>query len=253
MSSIESARLIDFRHPHLYSPQPRKPFDFRPKPSYPVQPQLPRKRKPVTIAIGFASEDAIVLAADRQITSSMGTKYQEKKIFSFFGHGWSVSVTYAGYCDLFANIHEKLKSALHPQVIGTASFESVCRAIQRIVSTARKDHGLRMMPDLLIAISIGLEIRLYKAQQAVVSPAGSWKCLGFGESPLTHYLVDLLMSSSRDRFDRHEAILLAIYVVSQANQYIEGCNGGPDLAVIQSKGIVEILPKSPPQYDYNDY
>jgi 20S proteasome alpha/beta subunit len=200
----------------------------------------------VTIAIGFRAEEAIVLAADRQVTSSAGLKYQEKKVFSFFGHGWSVSLTYAGYCDIFRSIHDKLRAELHSPPIVVPSFPSVCQLTERILAMMRKDHGVKMLPSLLLAISIGPEIRLYKAELAVVSPAGSWKCLGYGESPLTHYLVDLLMSSSRDRFDQFEAMLLAIYVVSQANQYIEGCDGGPDLLVVRSQGVVELLRKSPP-------
>jgi hypothetical protein len=99
---------------------------------------------------------------------------------------------------------------------------------------------------MLLAISIGPETRLYKSELAAVSPAGSWKVLGMGESPLTHYLVNTLRESSRDRLDQYEALLLAAYVVIQANKYTQGCSGGPDILIVQKHGVTERLRHEPP-------
>jgi len=221
-------------------------LDCRERRLYPPKPHPTARSKAVTIAIGFCAEEAIVLAADRLITSSFGTKYKRKKVFPFFGHDWCIGLTYAGYCDVFDSVKEKLEDQLPSCVAPSPSFRSICALVEGLLVTVRKDHGIKMVPQFLLAISLGPEIRLYKSESAIVSPGGSWKCFGFGESPLTHYLVELLMSSSRDRFDKYEAMLLASYVVAQANRYVDKCEGGPDLLVVRPHGVVEVLRRAPP-------
>lgn len=221
-------------------------LDRRPGWLYPPKPHPTARSKAVTIAIGFCAEDGIVLAADREITSSLGTKYQQKKVFSILAHRWAIGISYAGYCDIFDCVHEKIKTELEPLTQQSPTFEILTGLIKDILGEEKKEHRNKMILSTLLAISIGPQVRLYKSEAATVSPAGGWKVLGMGDTPLTHYLVNTLMESSRDRFDQYEALLLAAYVVIQANKYTQGCNGGPDILIVQKHGTTERLRQEPP-------
>ena len=230
--------------------RPKPPVDFRPRPLYPLQRPKYHKAwsKAVTISIGFCAEEAIVLAADREITSSLGTKYQRKKVFPHYAPDFALGISYAGYCDVFDDIHEKIKTEIDNRFWQhAATFQSTTELIEKILRDARKKYGIKKLPSLLLAISIGPEARLYKSEEAGVSPAGSWKVFGYGDSPLTHYLVETLTKSSRDIFDQHVAMLLASYVVIQAGEYTFGCHGGPDILLIQKHGVIEQLREAPPE------
>jgi 20S proteasome alpha/beta subunit len=200
----------------------------------------------LTISIGFCAEDGIVLGADREVTSSFNSKYERKKVFSYLAHGWAMGITYAGYCDVFEIAHEKVKALFHSIRKQSPTFETLMGLVEDVLRDIKKERRSEMKLSMLLAPSIGSEIRLYASEDAEISPAGSWKVLGYGDTPLTHFLVATLRDSSRDRFDSYEALLLAAYVVVQANKYTQYCSGGPDLLIVKKHGITERLRGEPP-------
>ena len=59
--------------------------------------------------------------------------------------------------------------------------------------------------------------------------------IGSGDSSAIRHLSDFL---PRDNYTVDEASVLASYLVSVANRYIDGCSGGPDICVLNMQGQI---------------
>jgi hypothetical protein len=62
--------------------------------------------------------------------------------------------------------------------------------------------------------------------------------IGSGDSSVLRYIGSFLRPKEHTT---EEACALAAYIISVANRHIDGCSGGPDLAILHSDGrVVEI-------------
>src|SRR5690348_3921471 len=72
-------------------------------------PKLPKREiNSMTIGVGFRCMDGVVLCSDRQITSSAGHKYEERKILSHWTPEYRIVLSYAGFPDAARMMFRKL-------------------------------------------------------------------------------------------------------------------------------------------------
>lgn len=200
-----------------------------------------RERKAVTIALGFTCIDGVVLAADRQITKEGGLKYEQDKIL--FGGTISgdmkvdFALAYAGSPDLAKNLLDQIGLSVlgvcNGDVFARSSFENAIRQ----VLTPKDTRGL----ETLITFG-GPNIRAFMfrtRETRIVSARVDF--IGAGDSSVLRYLADLV--SVDPPFNLLYGKILAAYLVSVANRYIDGCGFGPDVAFIGMDGNFQRVPK----------
>ena len=215
-------------------------FDLTPRKRYPPRPKPPKGKKPVTIAIGFKSSDAIVLSTDRQITDyGSSLKYYEQKIYPLVGQGWCAVCAYAGYRNIMKAVQTEFARRVNFEPRPTFAFLESCLTgvLQGVKKIDRKSMQDQQMFCALSG-SEGERLLRYQSDLLAEVPDGDCEFLGVGDSALIRYLTDIT-GIRRTTVTPGQALLLAFYMVAKANKYIDGCGEGPDVALV-TRGIVKM-------------
>jgi 20S proteasome alpha/beta subunit len=187
----------------------------------------------MTIGVGYQCMDGVVLCSDRQITSTAGFKYQERKIWSASSPDWSLIFSYAGYPDaatvMFRKIVDGLKDKLK-QAKGTFPYERARAVLEEVFF----DHTAADLQTMIGFYSDYQDPRLFRTQGASVVD-GYIEHIGIGDSSALKYITSFLKPQT-NLVD--EAVMFAAYLVSVANRYVDGCSGGPDLSILNKDGTV---------------
>jgi 20S proteasome alpha/beta subunit len=194
---------------------------YRPTKPY-IQPH--REAKAMTIVVGLKCQDGVVLCADQQITASGAFKFNECKIHTeSMGHT-SIVFAYSGLPSLDKEVREKMMRKLDETGI---SEDYVYQAADEVLTEMGRNYS-----DMPLQMLIGTtgnpaevfnEPTLLKFDGRGLHKADSYCLLGVGESALVRFFVEKLYYSW---MPIQEAVNLAVYLVSKAEQYIDGC-GGP--------------------------
>jgi 20S proteasome alpha/beta subunit len=191
----------------------------------------------MTIALGMVCSDGIVLAADRQLTLTDGHKYQEQKIFPIDGGDWKAVLTYAGDPGFVREVQQKLVSNLNREEI-KVDCRATRDALEEILNGLGRQHG-DVGTDLLVAAYAPHEQpQLWKFNGRSIHRAYGFNCLGVGDSSLISYLSTTLYHSG---LTIQQGTRLAVYCVSKANEFIDKCDGGPDIATLNYEGVIGAL------------
>jgi 20S proteasome alpha/beta subunit len=199
----------------------------------------------MTIAVGMRCQDGFVLTVDRQLTAPGGHKYQEDKIYriwrgdSLSKSKYKIVVTYAGSPGLFQEVNQKMLYRLAQ--IPDVTCEGIRDGVDEIVTEMGRTY-VTVDLELLIAYHVTGEIaELLKFDGKALYVVPGLEVLGVGDSALIKYLTGALyyVNSTVDYGQN-----LAIYLVSQANKYIDKCGGGPDVAVLTNDGELYFPPES---------
>jgi 20S proteasome alpha/beta subunit len=188
----------------------------------------------MTIAIGMLCSDGIVLAADRQLTRTDGHKYQEQKIFPIDGGDWKAVLTYAGDPGFVKEVQQRLVDSLNKKEV-KADFRAIHNSLEEILNSMGRQYG-DVGTELLVAAWASRErAQLWKFDGRSIHQAYGFNCLGVGDSSLISYLS---INLYRTEFTIQEGIRLAVYCVSKANEFIDKCAGGPDVATLNQEGTI---------------
>jgi hypothetical protein len=95
-------------------------------------------------------------------------------------------------------------------------------------------------PEADVEILAGLTINtprcqgreLLKLSRHGVREVEEWECLGIGDSSLVRYLAGILLDQAASA---DEKLALAVYMVTQAKLYVDGCGGDTDVLVLAEK------------------
>jgi hypothetical protein len=195
----------------------------------------------VTIALGFLCPDGIVLCSDRQMTDSgAGLKYQKSKLSwmsGLFVPGIELEVVsaYAGDPEaakiMRTEIRERLGSEIAKSKIVGFQAPAARKALERIFNN-KNAKCLQMLVGIRFSSS---EMCLFKTSGKKVLDART-EYIGSGDCSALRYLADVLLPSFITSI--YQAQVLGSYLVSVANQYVDGCGGGPDIYTINRDGMM---------------
>jgi hypothetical protein len=194
----------------------------------------------VTIALGFLCPDGIVLCSDRQMTdSAAGLKYQKCKLSwmsGLFAPGISFTFAsaYAGDPEAVKIMRTEIKERLGEEMAKSklVGFQApkARKALEKIFNNKHAKH-LQML--IGIRFHSG-EMCLFKTSGKKVVDART-EYIGSGDSSALRYLADFLLPSYIPSIS--QAQVLGAYLISVANEYVDGCSGGPDFHTIAGNGM----------------
>jgi len=183
------------------------------------------------------------LCADRQMTKEGGLKYQETKIHWRTSLArekfYNVVFTYCGNPDVARNFFAMSADALgdavgkaEPGMVGPAYFMDALRPVFKSKDSKKI--------ETLIALQTVEPCFLFRTHGDQVMMAGR-ECIGVGDSSVLRFFSDI---TSGTFIDVHKATALAIYMVSLANRYIDGCGFGADAAILRRDKPMRIMSKA---------
>ncbi len=190
--------------------------------------------KAMTIALGFACEDGIVLGADTQLTASGSHKGYACKLFADGSSTWSAAVTYAGYTSFVDSFNdrfqEEISNAEKQWTVTPALVRDVITSILRTFDASDSDST-----ELLCGISLaGKNQRLFKTKGTLVSEVKDHAYIGVGDSSVIRYILPLIARHGIQ--DAQQACLVATYLIRAAKMYIDGCGGDTDIWMLKPSG-----------------
>ena len=200
----------------------------------PRQRTLSRPGKCMTIGIGFRCDDGVVLCADTQITVPGILKhYQSKLRFHVEQHG-IIASCYSGYPSLSKVMNERLDAAFVAEK--PKNINSVKQIIEDALIVLKKKHPKEMKwQEFLYGISF------YKQKARLLHTEGSiiedtdFAVIGIGNSSLIRYLVTSFRAIGTPRTTDF-AMNFGVYSVSQAKNFIDGCGGKTEAAILKHDG-----------------
>ena len=203
----------------------------------------------MTIAAGFVARDGIVLCADTQETYGQLLKLNTPKIIvrpeSFIPGAPRIVFAGAGhgpFIDKLANEAWKRVSARTP----AGQFSDVCDDIEASIKDTHEEFGRIFqsgaMPnaELIYGVAVGGRRGLFRAIGPIVNPVDMYASVGVGLY-LADYIHDRLGLASAGFADSGWYEILAIYLLQQAKDYIEGCGGDSHVLTLMASGKVSIV------------
>jgi 20S proteasome alpha/beta subunit len=154
-----------------------------------------------------------------------------------FDQQGSIVGVYAGVPSLMNIFYEELNKRVFYSGADPV-WEDVDKTIHAILSEIRQQHT-KDMEDIGQQFLFGISTpymapSLFSAHLDLLSPA-SWAAIGIGDSSLVRYLVGRFW---KVRMSIEQALLLAVYIVNQAKEYVDKCGGKTESCIIQSRGHV---------------
>jgi hypothetical protein len=176
-----------------------------------------------------------VLCSDRQITSPSGHKYEQIKLFSSQANDYRLIFSYAGIPDEATVIFHRIVKSL-PEIIKNAdilSYVDSSKAVLEKAYSCKHSKGLQTL--------LGVRIKhfptfLLRTQGDTIVEGFRGELIGWGDASALRYLRGFILPDSS--LDVSEAQVLASYMVSVANRYVDGCSGGPDSKTINADGSI---------------
>jgi hypothetical protein len=185
----------------------------------------PRKTK-MSIALGVRHRDGMTLCTDSEMSKAGGLKYNGQKLFYLSTEHWSIATAFAGYPEMMTIFQERLWCAL-PVQQSDDSYPQVGSLIKDIVRSMRAEYKSKFVLETISAVShVSHKHEMWCTRGEVmtqISGDGTLPCLGVGDSSVVQYLKSLVIPAA---LTSKQAIILLVYMVAQAKQFIQGC-GGP--------------------------
>lgn len=215
-------------------PRPRPKKVFRPR------------RKPVTIAIGFAYDGGMLLCADTGVTGA--AKLYQSKIERRVSDDGNCSMIFASSAvDLNFPLSaiSKCWEAVRGMDFKARSLEQVHHAAEfslaEFYSTHIYPHPDRSPDAPYLQLLVGIWVRgehcLYLSNETVLNPVAQYECIGAG-AYLANYIVGQYFKANRGSNSLADAALISRHAVQSAIDYDHNCGGSPEMLIVRSDGTV---------------
>jgi hypothetical protein len=220
-----------------------RPF---PKPR-PFSNRLPR-RKRVTIAAGFCCTDGIVLCADSQETIDDYLKVSAPKIeirpegtgkrrevFAVFvgaGHGPLVDRLVDEMWYAAENSKGNLNEAANAMAAANRDYYKELKTVFR-----DKDPDYPRA-QIIYGVNVKNELALFKATGPIVNRIRNYEFAGVGVILAKYITGDRI--GRIGRMTANQATILSLYILGQAERYVEGCGGQHQIVIMK--------PGKPPEH-----
>jgi 20S proteasome alpha/beta subunit len=198
----------------------------------------------MTIGAGFQCSDGVVLCADRELSFGQDFKDYAQKIYVIDGLNWAAAFAFAGDENLMRLVWddfcEDLLSSIRNNRPTIKEFkEFLGERLRKTRDEQARSSELNL--DLLVGVSTSDERpTLIKGASTAVVDAGSYEFIGMGNSELARYLFGLF--GRIPPLKVQQALRFGVYTVSKVKEYVQGCGGGTDAAVIREGGRFDQVP-----------
>lgn len=198
------------------------------------------RSRALTIALGIACRNGIVIGADSEISGPGDLKSHEGKVYhSDHPNGWRVLFAYAGDVSLYKEARSTILRKFAECDPTPDALKSVC---DEIFTKMGRHVGCGVDLDMLFAVSCPkFEPRLLVFNGTGLSWSQGIKICGSGDAPLAQYLSEALWDGS---LSTAQAVRAAIYMISRSKQYIGGIGGKMVVSVLQDgERAADVLPE----------
>ena len=227
-----------------------------PKPPAPADPRVYRpRRKPVTIAIGFACDEGLLFCADTKVSTNIKTN--ENKLEHWISEDKNCSITFAmSSSDLNfpRTAIQKCWEYVRHMDFATATLDTVHAAAEFSLAEFYRDHIFphpdrtpgAVFLELLVGIWLRGETRLYVSHETVLNEVDHYECIGSGAYLAKYLMRQYKRATSGHPFAREtrslqDAALIAEFVVQRAIDYDEYCGGEPEMFIVKDSGKVDSI------------
>lgn len=197
----------------------------------------------MTIAAGFRFNGGLILCADTQETiQELHSKTWTPKLIvepadkigKDSPDDLMIAIAGAGNGPFI----EKLTELAWAASRNSLSFQDACDNIQQSIIRTHNDYGQVFQPgylpsvDLVYGVKMQGQSKLFRSTGPVVNELRNYGSVGVGR-----YMADFLASRLHQRYlPGTQAIILAAYVLFQCKEYVEGCGGDSNIAVLNETG-----------------
>jgi hypothetical protein len=197
----------------------------------------------VTIAAGFRFNGGVILCADTQETiEELHSKtwtpklivQPTNKIYRDSPDDLVIAIAGAGDGPFIDKLTELIWEASRD----AKSIDEACRKIQHSIKSTHKEYGEIFQPgymphaELVYGVKMQGKSKLFRSNGPVVNELREYGSIGVGR-----YMADFLASRSHQRYlPGTQAVILAAYVLFQCKEYVDGCGGDSNIAVLQETG-----------------
>jgi 20S proteasome alpha/beta subunit len=206
--------------------------------AYPQRRRYPWEKPreaPVTIALGIACDDGVVLGVDNEYSRNP-IKTKGQKLFPIPSviqpnDGYGILAAGSGNPDSVKKIVETIDKTLASETIGgTPTLELLLLHIENSIATVFAQHidfapveqRQELHCDLLFAIWIRNQgTRLFRSNRTMLLEERKRACIGNGLY-LAEYVMDVILPHF---LSVEEAKCLAVYMIGEAKDYIEHVGG----------------------------
>jgi len=198
----------------------------------------------MTIALGFNCVDGIVLCSDSQMTSPLAQlKFYESKVHTISGFDshnlWTVGLTCAGDLAVFKSLFHKLKDVLMSHK-GMLDHIFVAEALQQMLNDVHANSLDidREFVDVICGVSINdhpIKTTMYVSKRTTLHEEDDVAFAGVGDSSLSRFLASTLPVVASPMFTKR-ALLLGVYIIEQAKEFIDGCGGDIGAVILNGNG-----------------
>jgi 20S proteasome alpha/beta subunit len=241
-------------------------------------PKPKRKKTPVTLIIGIICKDAIVLAADSQTTKGISKQPGTNKISVVKFSNGKALVAESGSASLSNRaiqiFQTKAEGVKMENELSVAKIAE--EAVREIRNSLTSLHPGNTSPtdwqdffgqeinyfELMVAYYFGDKPCLYKLNPlwCIPVPTTSYFMTSGIAGDLANYI---LKEHTEPKMDSEFASVIAIKVVEDAIEYVEGCGSPPRVALIKEPLEIPEMPKfgqpvtaadalMPPRFHYTD-
>lgn len=199
----------------------------------------------MTLVAGFRCRDGLILCADTQEVIAGYTKLDTDKISTVMAVAGCVSVAGAGDADLIDMVIDRLTDHFVLDGCPVTDWRGMEKEIRNVVVPLLRDQmqqtsflkpDERPWADLLIASRAQDGKTMLKISGTKARRVTKAQCVGAGllvADSLVKRLFDFNMPMK-------QAGLLAIYILHQAKQYVDGVGGNTELLFIGDWGLARI-------------
>ena len=199
----------------------------------------------MSVAVGLGDMGMMVLCADRQMTDAQaGLKFEGCKLRGHASTGTekphNIAFAYCGNPEIAGTVFDSLVEGLDAAMEDASDcdlFEA--EYFRQSLLPVFKSKDAKGMQTL---IALQTEHRCFlfktKADQVVL---GGRECIGGGDSSVLRYIADMV--SRTEMHTVETALPFAVYLVSLANRYVDGCGFGVDVVILQEGKLITFLGK----------
>lgn len=199
----------------------------------------------MTIAIGLACKDGVVLCSDTQITEAVGKSY-ESKIFCIDDEA-DCHLAYAGSTELIKEFVSEMR-----RLVKTEDRSKLARIIKRHYIRFHDKHftkapkAERAYVSIIVAIREGAKIVLYAGNGRMFYPIENKVCFGSGAPVVEPFFG----ATQFPELFTDNAARLAIYALWRIKDFAEGVGGKTKVVRIEDDSFFD--PPSCSSYELKD-
>jgi 20S proteasome alpha/beta subunit len=194
----------------------------------------------VTIIAGFKCYGGVVLCADTQETIGDISKRNVPKLRFEPRDADAGSEIAVAFCGATTNgpFMDEIVDRAWEDVQAATALDEACAEINKSIKKSYKDFGHIYQPgfcptaELIYGIKMSGGSKMFHAYGPAINEKTDYASGGIG-----CYLADFLVNRMRGMgLSLRQCIILAAYVLFQAKEYVDGCGGDSQIAVLRDDG-----------------